>query len=689
VTRTYLLLLLLPAAAVTACHDGAEPHPAPLPVSLTVVTQPSTTAASGAQLDRQPVAELRDAQGSPAPVRGVLVSAAIGSGGGSLSGATSVRTDASGRATFTDLAIIGTAGPHTLRFTAPGLSPVLSETIALSPGAPVVLIPAAGNNQTAPAGTPLPIAPTVLAMDGAGNPVPGLVVAFSVTAGGGSVEGASPTTSANGMATLGQWTLGRTAGSNTLTATTGNAGAALQVGFSATGVVGPPSLLAVVEGDQQRAAVGAAVPIAPAVRVTDAFGNPIGGLSVSFAVASGGGSVTGGNPTSDAAGIARVGAWNLGPTPGSNTLTASRAGVSTATFTATAVDFPMSAVATGDSTACGIAAGGVLYCWGDNAFGQLGDGSKARDSLPQRVSGNLSFTAVSVGAFHACGVATGGAAYCWGSNLNGQVGDGTTQERLTPAAVTGGHSFATIAAGFSHTCGLRTDGKVLCWGAGANGRLGNGSSGAGSLVPVLVSGGYTFVRLSVGASHTCALRYDAILFCWGFNGQGRLGDGTQTDRSMPTQVLGPITFGAVTAGGAHTCGLDSSGQALCWGNGGTGALGTGNLQAQPAPISVSGNTTFMAIGAGSAHSCGVANTGAALCWGSNGSGRLGDGTVQTRLVPTAVAGGIGFSAIDPGNEFTCARSAAGSAYCWGRNAAGQLGDGTTADRLRPVGVASP
>src|SRR3989442_15754081 len=99
--------MLLTAAAVTACHDGAEPRPAPLPVSLTLVTQPSTTAASGAPFDRQPAAELRDAQGNPAPVRGVLVGAAIGSGAGSLSGATAVRTDGSGRATFTDLAIIG------------------------------------------------------------------------------------------------------------------------------------------------------------------------------------------------------------------------------------------------------------------------------------------------------------------------------------------------------------------------------------------------------------------------------------------------------------------------------------------------------------------------------------------------------------------------------------------------------
>jgi adhesin/invasin len=159
-------------------------------------------------------------------------------------------------------------------------------------------------------------------------------VTFAVAGGGGSITGAAQVTGADGIATLGSWTLGQLVGANSVTATaaapglTGNPAT-----FTATGTVGLASILAKLAGDNQTALSGAAVPVAPSVKLTDAFGNPIASQTITFAVASGGGSLTGATPTTAATGIANLGSWVLGAA-GTNTVNAS-AGALTTTFTAT------------------------------------------------------------------------------------------------------------------------------------------------------------------------------------------------------------------------------------------------------------------------------------------------------------------------------------------------------------------
>lgn len=123
---------------------------------------------------------------------------------------------------------------------------------------------------------------------------------------------------------------------------------------------------------------------------------------------------------------------------------------------------------------CGRTAAGVAYCWGENTFGGLGNGSTNSTSLPDEVSGGHSFTQLIAGGFigHTCGLVAGGAAYCWGENERGQVGDGSTVDRLEPSAVVGSLSFEIVDAGFRHTCGRTGTGVVYCWGSGATGQLG-------------------------------------------------------------------------------------------------------------------------------------------------------------------------------------------------------------------------
>jgi len=190
----------------------------------------------------------------------------------------------------------------------------------------------AGDNQSATVNANVATAPSVLVTDAHGNPVQGVPVTFAVASGGGSATGTSATTNASGIATVGCWKLGTTAGANTLAASSAGLPS---VTFNATGTAAAAVALAVQAGDNQSATVNTNVATAPSVRATDTYGNPVQGVAVTFAVASGGGSATGGSTSTNASGVASVGSWKLGAVAGTNTLTAAATGLTTVTFNAT------------------------------------------------------------------------------------------------------------------------------------------------------------------------------------------------------------------------------------------------------------------------------------------------------------------------------------------------------------------
>ena len=215
-------------------------------------------------------------------------------------------------------------------------------TLEVDPATAASLTINDGDGQTAVAGSAVATAPSVLLTDAFDNPIAGASVGFSVSSGGGSVDGAPATTDAAGVARVGSWTLGTVVGDNELTATFG---VLAPVTFAATGVPGPAAQVVVTAGDNQSAVAGAAVATPPSVTVQDTNGNGVAGVAVTFTVASGGGSVTGGSQTSDADGIATVGSWTLGTTAGTNTLDVSAEGVGTgATITATGLSGEAAAV---------------------------------------------------------------------------------------------------------------------------------------------------------------------------------------------------------------------------------------------------------------------------------------------------------------------------------------------------------
>jgi len=348
------------------------------------------------------------------------------------------------------------------------------------------------------------------------------------------------------------------------------------------------------------------------------------------------------------------------------------------------------ALAAGHDHTCGLLASGRVKCWGGNSQSQSGIRELTEDG--RLVAGIADVAQVVCGFQHTCAVKTDGSAWCWGYNGNGQLGDGTTVNKAMPVSVSGlGSGVSQMAAGNSHTCAMKTDGSAWCWGNNGVGQLGDGTT-VNKITPTAVSGlGSGVSQMNAGKNHNCVVKMDGSAWCWGWNVNGQIGDGTATTpKTTPTAVSG---FGSdvshLVAGINHTCAVKMDGSAWCWGLNNYGQLGDGTTTQRLTPIAVSGlNSGVSQMLAGYDHTCAVKTDGSARCWGYNGYGQIGDGTTTTpKTTPTAVSGlGSGVSLMVAGYYHTCAIKTDGSAWCWGFNNSGQLGDGTTINRSTPTAV---
>ena len=364
------------------------------------------------------------------------------------------------------------------------------------------------------------------------------------------------------------------------------------------------------------------------------------------------------------------------------------------------------AITTGVSHSCSLNQTGTVSCWGNNFWGQLGNGQREDISSvsvpPVQVLGITDATAVAAGEGHSCALHRDGTISCWGRNNWGQLGNGNEASSVLPLKIQVITDATSITTSKYHSCALHQNGTISCWGSNNWGQLGNN---ARSSVPVRVRGITDATAITTSEYHSCALHQNGTISCWGRNNWGQLGNGqsgSNADSPLPVQVLAITDAIAITADVGHSCALHQNGTISCWGSNNRGQLGNGqggdNADSGNAdssvPVQVFGITDATAITAGNGHSCALHQNGTISCWGGNYWGQLGNGQsgrdnvswlpvrvedIIDATAITAVTSHFYTSANLPPESRTCALHRDGTISCWGSNYWGQLGNGQSGD----------
>ncbi|WP_018215601.1 RCC1 domain-containing protein [Salinispora vitiensis] len=346
------------------------------------------------------------------------------------------------------------------------------------------------------------------------------------------------------------------------------------------------------------------------------------------------------------------------------------------------------------------AASDTILAWGDNLYGQLGDGTRADHGTPMPVSlpPGTTVTGIATGDNHSLALTSTGTVLGWGRNRFGQLGDETKTSRTAPVAVNlpPSTTVTAIAAGRSHSLAITSAGTVLAWGDNFRGQLGDGTTDDSTKpVAVKLPPGTTVTAIAAGEDHSLAITSAGTALSWGSNSVGQLGDGTTNDSTTPVAVsLSPgTTVTDLAAGRFHSLAVTSAGTALGWGDNVHGQLGDGTNTSSNTPVTVSPPTgaAFTAVAAGRFHSLAVTSAGTALAAGDNLYGQLGDGTntSSNTFVTVNLPPGTTITAIAVGRSHSLGVTATGAALAWGINDDRQLGDGSTTNRNTPQAVDLP
>ena len=381
-------------------------------------------------------------------------------------------------------------------------------------------------------------------------------------------------------------------------------------------------------------------------------------------------------------------------------------------------------ISAGVSHTCMVVDGSV-YCWGNNAAGQLGAADDvAGSNVPLKVGGVSGATAVSAGSSHTCALVTGGEVTCWGSNSDFQLGR-TGSGGSTAARVAGLEGVTSIDAGHNFTCVIVGPSRgVKCWGSAGRddpavtadryvigsplGRITQNRGGIGQFEenfddyePGFVAGLTSGVKaIAAGGDFegfVCAILDSGSVRCWGGNMWGQLGNGTAVATILGTvPVTGLTDATAIAAGVGHACAVTASQQIKCWGSSFSGQLGVNDQNVYNTPQSVwtsrSNSSPFSdargvaaSASGGMGYSCGVKTTGLAFCWGGNRNGELGSGSdSEYILAPVGVVDLTDVAVVVAGPDHACSLSSKSVVHCWGNGSNGRLGNGSSQNALRPV-----
>jgi len=291
------------------------------------------------------------------------------------------------------------------------------------------------------------------------------------------------------------------------------------------------------------------------------------------------------------------------------------------------------------------------------------------------------------GIDHWCAVKTDGTVWCWGNNTYGQIGDGTTTTRNPPVQIQLDGYVESMALGYYNTCAILNGGHVKCWGQNYYGQVGNGRAAIEKITlptdlwysnPLLSGELNAFKKIEIGAAHTCGLTITGNVWCWGSTSYGLMGyDATYSSQSHPDPIgIGNLSIGPIkdiALGAYHTCLLADTGDVFCMGDGQSGQVGNGSYTGiNPTPSKVAGVDHAVSINATTSHTCALLEDGSTKCWGAGIYGELGnfdeEGTstkANSANAVVAMSGKSDFIEVRPMNNYTCALDAERKVTCWG------------------------
>lgn len=341
-------------------------------------------------------------------------------------------------------------------------------------------------------------------------------------------------------------------------------------------------------------------------------------------------------------------------------------------------EFPSMATVSGSEThICSITPKGTVWCWGKRTADGVGE--RREGTHPGRPAPTTRFDdwqSVDAGGNHTCAIRDDDTLWCWGDNENGELGSGTARGvRSKAKEVDASAPWSEVSAGGDHTCAIKGNGTLWCWGASDAGQLGFEPVGGGGSIssPTQVGERADWASVSAGTDYTCATRQSGRLVCWGRQALGQTGTGsTENSIPNPTPVLAPVSWRRVTTGERHGCAIATSGRIYCWGYNQFGQLGeTDGLERTPDPIEP--DVEWRDAMAAETFSCGIRSDRSLACWGSNRYGQIGDSDIERARHPTEIGDGTDWDSVGGGRRHACARNQSGRASCWGRNQVGQLG----------------
>ncbi len=333
----------------------------------------------------------------------------------------------------------------------------------------------------------------------------------------------------------------------------------------------------------------------------------------------------------------------------------------------------MQTVSLGGNHSAAIKSDGSLWMWGDNDYGQLGDGTEVDQNTPVKIMDNVA--SVSLGYYHSAAIKSDGSLWMWGQNYWGQLGDGTWDDRYTPSKKM--DNVASVSLGYWHSAAIKSDGSLWMWGDNDYGQLGDGTT-IDRYTPVKIMD--NVVSVSLGYSHSAAIKSDGSLWMWGKNSWGQLGDGTKEYRDTPVKIMDNVV--SVSLGSRHSGAIKSDGSLWMWGKNSWGQLGDGTKEYKDTPVKIMDNVVSVSLGGN--HSGAIKSDGSLWMWGDNDRAQLGDGTWKDKNTPVNILENV--VSVSLGDDHSGAIKSDGSLWMWGYNWDGRLGYGKSDNRYTLVKI---